>query len=365
MLVKGENTVELTEGGIVRERVYPVYDSVGYYEINWKDQSSSYTKHKTGTISDVYKNGKIDKKWIIQTSQFANGNQRAIILVADYDPTAIYTVDYIPLEPYKVSAYANPITIEYRDSLGGAIGEIVEDLAGLESNVRGTESVLGETLLKFGDFSSLTTVEKSNIVKAINEVNSKPSGEGWKLIQTITLGNLGDQWFSSWINNFLSYSKLKFVLKGLTLHHQMSGTQAAVMLQLEVPNTFTYKTYGHRFMEMAGTVQSLANTSGRNAIPLLSANIPSSTTYPHPEISGELIIERKDFGAGFMTKSLGVESWFMARNGANNTDQMYEWQKFDLVMGVNHVHSEQIGLSNNRPTGFTKGIIEIWGVPNA
>lgn len=148
MLASGENNVSVTEGRIVRERVTPVGGKAeyGYYRmINFFDGAvDSRLRNKAVSFIGIYKNGKLDPVWKynpVGTANYQNGYMEHS-RPSDYDQTAIYEAAYIPLEPYKVSAYANPISIEYRDNLGGVVEELVEDTRNLASRVCSNESLL-------------------------------------------------------------------------------------------------------------------------------------------------------------------------------------------------------------------------------
>lgn len=194
---------------------------------------------------------------------------------------------------------------------------------------------------------------------------SSDGGEKWELINAKTMAVLGDQWYSSWLTGFANYQKVKFVLRSLTMHHQMSGTQAAAQIQLELPGN-GMATYGYRFNLMNGALMtSPVNTSFRSTIPLLGTQIAATTVYPHYEVNGEIIVTRKDFGPGFLGKVIHLESLLRIRDPNSGTpNRMLEKQLLEFPMNVNQEYPADIGLSTNRPTGFTKGTIEVWGIPN-
>gem|GEM_PF-4677420 len=69
----------------------------------------------------------------------AHGNVILFTRRANWDPTAVYTVDYIPLEPYKVTAPTNAVTVEYADNIGSAIQLLTKKAAGLETRMSNAE----------------------------------------------------------------------------------------------------------------------------------------------------------------------------------------------------------------------------------
>lgn len=124
----GDNQIEVTEGRIVRERANTYFVSTyNVYNIN-NYHPSSKLKHKVSKITNVYKNGEIDNTWNITNfgeTHIDYGNQFASISISNFDPTAIYDVDYIPLESYKITAPTNPITVEYQDKLPSVVSQLV------------------------------------------------------------------------------------------------------------------------------------------------------------------------------------------------------------------------------------------------
>lgn len=135
-LDEGENMLVVSEGRIVREVTKPYHyktttpDGTVYnrYEINTQTQSP--LAYNTANILQVYKNGKPDYTWRIENVAIA-GSVRALLDANLFDPTAVYTVDYIPQEKYRVSVPTNVITVEYADKLGGVIQSLVTTAAKL------------------------------------------------------------------------------------------------------------------------------------------------------------------------------------------------------------------------------------------
>jgi len=139
-LEEGENMLVVSEGRIVREVAKPYHyqtttpEGILYdrYEINTRTQSP--LAYNTANILQVYKNGKPDYTWRIEYVAIA-GSVRALLDANLFDPTSVYTVDYIPQEKYRVSVPTNVITVEYADKLGGVIQSLVTTAAKLGAQV--------------------------------------------------------------------------------------------------------------------------------------------------------------------------------------------------------------------------------------
>ncbi|MBS4191186.1 hypothetical protein KHA94_13435 [Bacillus sp. FJAT-49705] len=85
---------------------------------------------------------------------------------------------------------------------------------------------------QIGDLTTLTTTEKEDIVKALNEVNAKPSGGGsndeWKLLNTIELSPTSP--FISFNQRFQNeFSKLKFVMKNVSMDSSCTASMSYVL----------------------------------------------------------------------------------------------------------------------------------------
>lgn len=130
-LQKGDNQVDVTEGRIVRERVTPVLSN-GWYYVNSTVHTTSWLKHKDAQIVGVYENGEPFNKAIITAT---GRNSEINIKESDFNPSAVYHVDYIPLEPYKVTAHTNPIDVQYQTNLGSVVGELVNDVADVDKRM--------------------------------------------------------------------------------------------------------------------------------------------------------------------------------------------------------------------------------------
>lgn len=141
-LDEGENTLVISEGRIVQEVVAPFFyhavtETVVYnrYEINTRSQNP--LEHNTALILQVCKNGKPDPMWTLQFESI--GYMRAFLEAPYFDPTAVYTVDYVPLEPYKITAPTNPITINYAENFGSAMQLLVTKTAEIGTRMSNME----------------------------------------------------------------------------------------------------------------------------------------------------------------------------------------------------------------------------------
>lgn len=149
-LASGDNNVVLTEGRIVRERVYPKIGSGtgGSAVFNLiEGDVNNPLKHKIDTLVQVYKNGEKDRVWFYSLYNTSYGGRGYVGTVgSNFDPTAIYEAEYIPLELYKVSSIASPIAINYRNTLGGISEELVDNVMRLDSRLNGQRNVMDEIL---------------------------------------------------------------------------------------------------------------------------------------------------------------------------------------------------------------------------
>ncbi|WP_308637725.1 hypothetical protein [Paenibacillus silvisoli] len=129
----GGNMLELGEGVIVREKAVPLASTANYW-INSTSTAGTNLKNRAAIILAIYKNGVKDNKWTVgSSSSFAYGNQRASIPIADYDPTAEYTVTYIALDKYAYTANAVDASGEYNSNPKTALDQVIKRLADIET----------------------------------------------------------------------------------------------------------------------------------------------------------------------------------------------------------------------------------------
>lgn len=135
-LDEAENMLVVSEGRVVRETANTQYYNGNYY-ING---TGGRLKNKAGRIIQVYKNGKATDVTIMVTAP-VDIQKIGIVhaILKDYDPTAVYTVDYIPLYPFQVSAPTNPITINYAENFGSAMQLLVTAAAEIGARMSNAE----------------------------------------------------------------------------------------------------------------------------------------------------------------------------------------------------------------------------------
>ncbi|TCJ01572.1 hypothetical protein [Cytobacillus praedii] len=244
--------------------------------------------------------------------------------------------------------------------------------ASLETELKGyVDSEIEGISSTIGDIASLTTEDKTSLVNAINEANAKPSGgsnDGWELIVTHEFSPTAPLY--TLYQPFTEYKRLKFILKSLAIHHTHSGTVAAGMLNIGFTDLSFggYVSAGHRFNMMSTSpIASMHNTTRRSVFPLLSANIPSTTTYPHLETSGTVEINKSWWKSnenyGFMPRRLWVDTELRVRDpNSSNMNRMIERTAWEFPVGLNESYPARVGITTDRSQGFTTGTIEIWGV---
>lgn len=144
-LEEGTNELELTEGIIRREVANPIVHENGYSYINWTAYTKTLLKYKLNKLIAVYKNGELDDNWVENDFE-GYGNYR-LFKRNKIDPTAVYTVDYIPLEPYKITTPIKTLTIEYTSSLGSVVEKLVEETSEQENRI----SVIERDMVRKGE----------------------------------------------------------------------------------------------------------------------------------------------------------------------------------------------------------------------
>ncbi len=117
-LAKNDNIIELGSGLILREKanVWKAIPGSESSVINNIDRQSSWLRNKARRIVQVYKNNKVDNRWIIANDNFAYGAARAFIpnSVGILEDSEVYNVTYIQLNQYPTTNFAVTIsTNEY------------------------------------------------------------------------------------------------------------------------------------------------------------------------------------------------------------------------------------------------------------
>jgi hypothetical protein len=344
-LAEGDNTVELMEGWIVRERAFPKQHSntnwyINYYGVN----TSTVNKldNKVDTFLGLYKNGKLDETGVFETSTSAYGNFQISISNQNFDPTAIYEVAYIPLEPYKVSAQANPITIDYRDTLGGVTEELVEDVTKLDSRLNSQQNVIANTQVIISetknDLTKNIAATKEELIALIGEASESGGGGGaYEFISSVDASQFQS---SIAFNTASQYDKCRIILKDVG-HNSASNLGLTLMIN----GFFQSGAYtGHKLLS--------------NSISPISTNAILPTTFNSAkDITGCLDVEYTP--SGYAT----AEGFTIGRITASDTlDVNAEFHRSMLRLKVAGITSIVIGWTPASAV-FNKGTIELWGVP--
>lgn len=251
----------------------------------------------------------------------------------------------------------------------------ITDVTGLQDELNAKSTFSGDYLdltnkPLIGTIETLTTTDKSSLVNAINEINEKPSGGSsvnWELIATHNFTPASPLY--ALYQPFTEYKCLKIILKSLAVHHTQQGSVAAGMFNLILPNPIFagYPTAGVRFnMLSTSPIQGVFNNTLRTTIPLLSTNIPSTTTYPHLEVSGTIEIYKSYWkdksNYGFLPRRLWANTELRVRDpNSSNYNRMFERGIWEFPVNLNERYPDRVGISTDRAQGFTTGTIEIWG----
>ncbi|USK56580.1 hypothetical protein LIS82_08955 [Cytobacillus solani] len=246
--------------------------------------------------------------------------------------------------------------------------------------VEGLQTVLDEKMdvSQGGDLSTLTTEDKTSLVNALNEVNAKSSGGGdedeWQLLDTIQISDT-QKWFAMSREFKDKLVKLKYVFRAVANHWTTSGTVPAADLYVFFiggGDAGKHQTRGYKmdFNNTTSPLQHQYNGTAKDTYTLL--RVPASTQYPYPEIQGEIVFESKNLSAGSGTtgypNSLFMNGWLhvVDTNVSNKVigNCRYDIEFMSYEPQGNHGNlPNAIGIRIDREPQFTRGIIEVWGVP--
>ncbi|SDT26341.1 hypothetical protein SAMN05444162_3599 [Paenibacillaceae bacterium GAS479] len=118
MLGEGANRLEIGYGAVVRERARPYLVGAQYNVVinstyaGPPDESSSKLTYRSAEMIGLYRNGKEDRTWKLESSA-AFGQERYNTLAANYDPSAVYEVTYLALDTYLIGIPPTQISAEY------------------------------------------------------------------------------------------------------------------------------------------------------------------------------------------------------------------------------------------------------------
>ena len=138
MLHDGPNQVELGTGVVVGEAVNTAKGVSTYSFNNWNiGWESTRTKHKIGKGVSVYRNSEEDTRWTYVDVSTTGGYGGLIgsIPIANYDPTAAYSVTYLALDTYKIGLAPQSITGYVTPNIKEAVDDAVEAITGLQRDV--------------------------------------------------------------------------------------------------------------------------------------------------------------------------------------------------------------------------------------
>ncbi|MFS0870659.1 hypothetical protein [Paenibacillus xylanilyticus] len=114
-LIEGSNQVEVGTGIVLREGVKPYANAgIGYVGIN-APSSPNYPgtglQTNVSRLLKIYKDGRIDNGWKIQLGQgiTGGGEEYADTSIANYEPSATYTVTYLMLDKSPIVPFAGTV----------------------------------------------------------------------------------------------------------------------------------------------------------------------------------------------------------------------------------------------------------------
>lgn len=167
--------------------------------------------------------------------------------------------------------------------------------------------------------------------------------------------------------------RLKFVVRGLGVHHTLTGTMPSTTIDLRFVGNYPddkYATYGYKNVISSTTpFTSMYSATLRDNIPLFS--VGSSTTYPYLEWYGEFDFRLGDYmtedGIGVLPYRFTMDGWARVRNpqgtSTNAVNILNENYHIEFPLIQNGKGPDMIGIKCNRTQGFTRGEIEVWGEP--
>ncbi len=150
----GGNQAEVLEGVIDREPANPVLRSENdFYLIDdIRYATTNRLKNKSEKIIAVYKNGVMDNKWQIITDFNAFGKQRAALPIAEFDPTAQYTVTYeiYSGDKYKYTANLAKVDVVYQSNPRMSIDDLSKAQSDMQTALTIIDGLLDSTYTKSG-----------------------------------------------------------------------------------------------------------------------------------------------------------------------------------------------------------------------
>ncbi|WP_289356165.1 pyocin knob domain-containing protein [Paenibacillus sp. S-12] len=211
-LSKGWNMVEVSSDIMIREKAKPTYYSPNEnYYINNTAVSGSLLKNKVSHMLRVYRNGQVDNTAKIENDANAYGKQHVRFLPSDFDPSAVYHVTYMMLDP-TLSA---PISGSIATNLRGTVTDMVSWASDAERRLsvveNGEQDNLSPESIGAAKKSDLDGLTKNSVcikngtskdlnayrepglffIGSLNEYTNSPSpdlGFSWGILRVETLG---------------------------------------------------------------------------------------------------------------------------------------------------------------------------------
>ncbi len=131
-IVQGDNYITVDSGIVLGEVANPIYDGTTY-RVNSIYAGDSRFRNKAESVISVYRNAVRDGSWTIRNNNqddgYAYGNSWIQLITSNYDPNAIYTVDYQILKTLHVQSFGS-LSLNYAQDVFTAvetIGKAIEE----------------------------------------------------------------------------------------------------------------------------------------------------------------------------------------------------------------------------------------------
>lgn len=155
-LAEGVNQLEVKSGIVLGEVASPRLKSdISLYFLNYVGGDPATVNrltYKVYKILRIYKNGKLDPDWTIRSDSVPYGKELASIPTANFDPAAIYTVDYIVL-PEAHNTQVQTVTMTDNGSLRDVVNEVIQSVVEVQDAVA---DVYAELLRRRPDFKNMS-----------------------------------------------------------------------------------------------------------------------------------------------------------------------------------------------------------------
>ncbi|WP_152425927.1 hypothetical protein [Paenibacillus shenyangensis] len=144
-LIQGDNVIEVGSGIVLRERVTPFRDNTSWNINNGSPSSSGYeystslTKQRVDRFIAIYKDNRPDK-WALYPNTITTAGALAQQSYINYDSNSSYSVMYIPMDRYPVSAVAGNYPMNER----AIMDEFSKDIQQLTQRISVTENKKAE-----------------------------------------------------------------------------------------------------------------------------------------------------------------------------------------------------------------------------